>query len=435
LPIKEVVKLIEQISKRFEAKILLFGGPNEVERNAQIIKLSNVPIIDTGCENDLYEFPALLSACSLVISSDSLGLHISLALKRKTICLVGPTSPYELDMYDLGEKVIANSNCVSCYRKDCKSMNKINLDKIIENVSKLTERKIGFIITSFKEPNMKRAIEHGLSQNTNIKYDLIISAPDEETLNMARKYSKKNKNIKIFKDPGKGKSYALNALFEKLEYDILILTDGDVYVNNLAVEEIISLFDNPEIGCVTGRPYPIEDRNNKYGYWAHFLFDAAHKIRKDYFEKNKFIECSGYLFAFRKNKIDKIPLDVAEDTVIPYFFWEKGYMIGYAENALVYVKNVDNLKDWMNQKTRTSKAHETLDKYAYVNYTPRVKTFLNEISLGAKMLIKHPSNLRETFWVSELSLVRFFMWAKVYFDTKLRNKNYGDAWERIDSAR
>ena len=53
-------------------------------------------------------------------------MHIALALRRKTICLIGPTSPSEIDVYEIGEKIVAESNCICCYRSDCKSMEKIN---------------------------------------------------------------------------------------------------------------------------------------------------------------------------------------------------------------------------------------------------------------------------------------------------------------------
>jgi len=434
LSIKKTVQLIDKLYKKYNAKILLFGGPDEIQRNNEIVKLSKTPLINTGCGNDLIEFPSLISVCSLFITSDSLGLHIALALKRETICLVGPTSAAELDMYGLGKKVIAKSKCICCYKKDCKSMEKIDLNEILMIVKKLIEKKITLLITAFKEPAIEKAIKSALNQETNYNYEVIISAPDKETLDIAKKYAKKDKRLKIFKDPGKGKSFALNSIFKNIKTDILILTDGDVYISKNSIEDISNLFLNPKIGCVTGRPVPIENKKNKYGYWANFLFDAAHKIRKDAFKKNSFIECSGYLFAFRKNKIKRIPVDVAEDTVIPYFFWEKGYKIGYAENAKVYVKNVDNWKEWITQKTRTSKAHETLYKYVDIKSTPRVKSFKIE-SRGITDIIRYPKTILEISWTFQLILARLYMWLNVFKDTKIKNKHYGDAWKRIESTK
>jgi heptosyltransferase II len=435
LPINQTVKLIEYIYKKHKAKIILFGGPEEVTRNNEIIKKSSAPIISTGCGNDLIEFPALISVCNLFITSDTLGMHISLALKRKTISFLGPTSHHEVDMYDLGTKIVAKSNCLCCYKRDCKSMNKISFNEITKAVEDMLNFNISIIITAFKEPNIGKAIESALNQKTNYDYEIFVSAPDKETLDIAKKYTMKNKKIRLFQDPGEGKMSALNMIFKKIKKeDILILTDGDVHISENTVEDITNLFLDPEIGCVTGKPVPIEKRNTKYGYWANFLFESAHKLRKSAFENDNFLECSGYLFAFRGDNKVKIPLDTAEDAIIPYHFWEKGYRIGYAENAEVYVKNVNNWKDWIKQKVRTSKAHETLEKYADTKTTPRVKSFITEAQ-GISDLMRYPKNMREMYWSMLLGLSRFYMWALVLYNARIKKFDSVDNWERIETAR
>ncbi len=294
--------------------------------------------------------------------------------------------------------------------------------------------KITLLITAFKEPNIGKALEAALNQETGYRYEIILSAPDEATLNEAKKYSKKNKNLKIFKDPGKGKSYALNIAFSKIKTDILILTDGDVYISRNAVEDIVNMFSDGKIGCISARPIPQESRDNKFGYWSHFLFDSAHKIRKNAFKNRKFLECSGYLFAFRKKLIEKIPLDVSEDTVIPYLFKQKNYDIGYADKAEVYVKNPDNLSDWIKQKTRTHKAHEKLGLYVDTKNIKKVKSFKTE-SKGIFWLLKYPKNIKEMFWTLELIFARLFTWILYFKDTRISNRRYSDGWERIESTK
>lgn len=436
LSVKKTIELINNLHKNFKnARILLFGGPSETERNREIIAKSKTHVIDTGVGTDLVELPALISLCKLFITCDTLALHLSLALRRKTICLIGPTSPKEIDMYDLGEKIIADSKCICCYKKDCKSMDKINIEKIIDKSKQLLEQKATILVTSFKEPNVWRAIESLLKQKTNYEYDIIVSAPDDETKKIVETYSKKNKRLKFFRDPGKGKVFALNLVFQELKKtDILILTDGDVYTSENSVEDILNLFQNPEIGCLSGRPVPQENKNTKYGYWANFLFDSAHKIRKKAFDSNSFLECSGYLFAFRKNFISKIPTDVAEDTVIPYLFWEKGYKIGYVDTARVFVKNADNLKDWIKQKLRTHKSHGKLGKYVDVITTPKVKSFKTEIK-GFWWIFLYPFNLKEFFWGIELVFARFYTWIRFFLDTHIFDRHYTDAWERVGSTK
>jgi cellulose synthase/poly-beta-1,6-N-acetylglucosamine synthase-like glycosyltransferase len=295
---------------------------------------------------------------------------------------------------------------------------------------------ISIIITAFKEPaTIGKCIESIINQDIKEPYELIVSAPDVETQDIVKTYMRLNQNIGLFRDPGKGKTFALNKLLPKLRGEIFIFTDGDVYISEESINQILKEFEIREnVGCVTGRPVPQEDRRDKYGYWANFLFDSAHKLRKRLRSKNNFLECSGYLWGFKKGVISEIPLDVAEDTVVPYIFHEKGYKIGYAEDAKVYVKNVDNWEDWIKQKLRTTKAHETLGKYVDVTKAPRTKSFGNE-SKGIFSLLFYPRSIMELYWSMNLAVARLYMWYKLFYDTKIKNKGYTDGWDRVESTK
>ena len=120
--------------------------------------------------------------------------------------------------------------------------------------------KIVLIITSFKEKTLSRAIKKALNQKTNYKYDVIVVTPVDEDLVMAKKLG-----AIPFKDTGRGKSFALNLILQKIKPDILIFTDGDVYLSDTAVEEVVNSFNDPSIGCVPGRPVPVESKEPKYG--------------------------------------------------------------------------------------------------------------------------------------------------------------------------
>ena len=293
---------------------------------------------------------------------------------------------------------------------------------------------IHIIIASYGEVNStERAIKAFLDQNIKEKFKIIVSDPFPETKWMIEE--KFPKNVEYFEDEDKGKSNALNLLFKKFKSkntnDIFILTDGDVYVNNIAVQEILNKFKNPKVGCVSGRPASINSRDNLFGYWSHFLVDVgAHKIsRKKRYENNKFLETTGYLFAFRNGVVKEIPVDVAEDTIIPYFFYKKGYRIAYAEKALVYVKWPTNMTDWIKQKKRAADAHTKLTKYA--PDFPKVKSFTGESLGGLKNLhhvLGYPKSFKEMAWTLELFPARFYMWLALFKDLKTKKREYQDGW-------
>jgi heptosyltransferase-2 len=115
------IELIRFIKKQHpDFGVLLFGGPDEIAMNESIKEQIPDLIIDAGCKNSIKEFSALIDLTDLFFTSDSLGMHISVALDIATVVLVGPTSPWELDVFGNG-KIIYNNNldCIACYKSTC----------------------------------------------------------------------------------------------------------------------------------------------------------------------------------------------------------------------------------------------------------------------------------------------------------------------------
>ncbi len=287
---------------------------------------------------------------------------------------------------------------------------------------------IDVIIASYKEPKATLRATRIFLKQIGKKDRIIVVDPFPEVGKFLKKQIK-DKRFKFFLDPGEGKSYALNLLFQKYNTankdNIFILSDGDVYVSDKAVDEIKKKFENPGIGCVTGRPVPVDSRNNKYGFWALVAFSGIDKVRRKLALKGKFFECSGYLFAIRKGVITDFPLGTSEDSIIPYLFWKKGFKIDYAGKAEVYVKNPKNLRDYLAQKVRNIKAHENLNKIA--PEMPRTKSLLNEIKEGALFALTQFNSLREFIWLLQLYFARLYIYAKAFLELRKRQR-YMDGW-------
>jgi len=129
LSIRKTINLINLLSERTNSKIILFGGPGERERNKEILENTAIKIIDSGCENSISQFAALIDVCDVLITTDTAALHFALGLDKKVIALIGPTSSAEIELYDRGDKIIPNHDCVCCYKPDC-----VCMDFLDENV-------------------------------------------------------------------------------------------------------------------------------------------------------------------------------------------------------------------------------------------------------------------------------------------------------------
>jgi heptosyltransferase-2 len=113
------LELVERLGKRHAVQFVLLGGPEELERHQRLKARSRVPLIDSGCDNEVRLFAAIVAACDLVVAGDTLAMHLSLALERRTVVLFGPTSSAEIEMYGLGEKVVPRMDCLACYKPTC----------------------------------------------------------------------------------------------------------------------------------------------------------------------------------------------------------------------------------------------------------------------------------------------------------------------------
>src|SRR3989338_841654 len=133
LGIEETAELIDKLNEGInDAKLLLFGGPEEKERNEKIKKTAKIEIIDAGCDNSLMEFASLVNLCSILITSDSLALHIGTALKKKIVCCFYHTSAQEIEMYGRGIKIIGKGKSYCSYQAKCIYPAEWDIDEIVD---------------------------------------------------------------------------------------------------------------------------------------------------------------------------------------------------------------------------------------------------------------------------------------------------------------
>lgn len=113
------VHLAKRLFSEMAGQIVLLGGPAEVEINREIMAQPGVDAVDTGCLNPPRKFAALINLCDVVVTGDTLALHIGLALHKRMVVLFGPTSTTEIDLYGLGTKIASELDCLCCYHQVC----------------------------------------------------------------------------------------------------------------------------------------------------------------------------------------------------------------------------------------------------------------------------------------------------------------------------
>lgn len=126
LPEDKTIALAEDLAARLRAAgtatpaFLLLGGPEEGERNARIGAglEGRVRWVDGGTRNALLDFAALIDRLDLLVTSDSLALHLAVAREVPVVAFFAPTPAAEIELYGNGVKVASTAPDYASYRRD-----------------------------------------------------------------------------------------------------------------------------------------------------------------------------------------------------------------------------------------------------------------------------------------------------------------------------
>lgn len=126
--------LIGELEKQYRCGILLYGGPEERDRNQTL--MSMFPhVLDTGTDNSLRDFFALVGLSDIFVTGDTMALHVATALQKQIVCLFGPTSAHEIEDYGRIIKIQPELNCLVCYKMECdfvpNCMGSISCDRVM----------------------------------------------------------------------------------------------------------------------------------------------------------------------------------------------------------------------------------------------------------------------------------------------------------------
>jgi ADP-heptose:LPS heptosyltransferase len=152
MTIEQHVSLIERLSSIGGIRLLLLGGPEDTERNAEIARIVGNKVIDTPTRDGLRRGICYESLCDLVITGDTLGMHLAIALKKQVIVWFGVSCWSEIDLYGRGVKLIPEGlECSPCWKHQCpynlECIQMIDLDRICD------------LVLDYREKWQKRTLE------------------------------------------------------------------------------------------------------------------------------------------------------------------------------------------------------------------------------------------------------------------------------------
>lgn len=145
MTIDQHVVLINELSQKQGVKLVLLGGPEDTERNAEIVRQVGDKVISTPTTEGLRRGICYENICDVVISGDSFGMHVAIGLKKYVVVWFGVSCPQEIDLFNRGIKLIPEGLvCSPCWKKECpynlECIQMIDLNRIIHEVEDVRDR-------------------------------------------------------------------------------------------------------------------------------------------------------------------------------------------------------------------------------------------------------------------------------------------------------
>ena len=141
MTVEQHIYLIERLLEKGEYKIALFGGSEDTERNNEIYSQFTGRIINTPTNDGVRKGASYESIADVVVTGDSFGMHLAIALKKFVIAWFGVSCWTEIDLYNRGIKLYQeNLECSPCWKKKCpydlECIKMLDLDRIVSEAEK-----------------------------------------------------------------------------------------------------------------------------------------------------------------------------------------------------------------------------------------------------------------------------------------------------------
>lgn len=144
MTVAQHIKLIEELINNENNIVMLLGGREDTERNNEIFNSFNKEaqnrIINTPTTEGIRRGACYMSIPEIVVSGDSFGMHLAIALQKYIISWYGLSCHQEIELYDYGVKLFPKDlECSPCWKRKCPNnlecIDMIDLNKIINTVN------------------------------------------------------------------------------------------------------------------------------------------------------------------------------------------------------------------------------------------------------------------------------------------------------------
>lgn len=274
---------------------------------------------------------------------------------------------------------------------------------------------VSICIPAYNESkNIGKLLDALLKQETehvNINRIVIVSsASTDETDDIVRKIMKfdQKKMLLVRQKERHGKAAAINSFLKRVDDPVVVVQSADTLPKKDTIEKLCRPFlVDGNIGMTGGAPYPVNDPTTFLGFVVHSWW---------WFHRH--IPRFGEIIAFR-NILDEVsPRAIVDEAYIQAKFIQLGYKVVQINDAIVYNKGAENVKDILIQRRRNFNGHMKLIEEEKIKIVHVSKSELKLLVFDFKLY--HPIQL---IWL--IGGVAIEIWAMVlgYYDKYVGHAN------------
>jgi biofilm PGA synthesis N-glycosyltransferase PgaC len=181
--------------------------------------------------------------------------------------------------------------------------------------------------------------------------------------------------------PNIGKAGVLNRGLGMARADIVLTIDGDCWIYADAVQRLVERYANDpaDTRAVAGAVLVSNSRRNwltKAQEWDYFHGIAAVKRMQSMYHGTLVAQCAFSLYdRAALEEVGGFPACVGEDIVVTWALLERGYRVGYCEDAIAFTNVPEKLKVFALQRKRWSRGlMEAFKLHGRLLFKPRLTT-------------------------------------------------------------
>jgi cellulose synthase/poly-beta-1,6-N-acetylglucosamine synthase-like glycosyltransferase len=213
---------------------------------------------------------------------------------------------------------------------------------------------IAVLIAAYNEEDIiKEKIENTLAidyPKNKLKIYVVADGSNDSTVELASSF----KDVKVLYRPArKGKSAAINRAMGFISEPITVFTDANVMINASALRALVTHYDNPKTGGVSGEKVVRRDKRaasaaTEGAYWRYESF-----LKNQDAKLSTIVGAAGEMFSIRTELFEDIPENtLLDDFIISMNIVRKGFSVKYEPGAHASENPSLNIQEEYKRKVR-----------------------------------------------------------------------------------